>query len=180
MPILEDLWIRRVRGTRTVAERSGADFLHIRTDSGTVGIWGPISPIQSLLVASILRQRLVNLPLGKARQALEAASDERHAAGHFAMACTACDLALWDIQGKERGVPVARLLGQPGRCAVPCYASLLGSDLLDPPPGDELMALAQTYWGLKWAARLGPAHGRLASCARCAPLRRSANVAFQG
>jgi mannonate dehydratase len=45
------------------------------------------------------------------------------------VALGAIDIALWDIKGKEAGLPVFQLLGGPCRAAVPCYAHAHGNTL---------------------------------------------------
>jgi mannonate dehydratase len=47
----------------------------------------------------------------------------------LATALGGIDVALWDIKGKEAGMPVYQLLGGACRAAVPCYAHAGGNDL---------------------------------------------------
>lgn len=156
---IEDLWIRRISGVDDSGAPQVADFLYVAQEGGRFGLWGPTSPVQSQLILACLRESLLGVAVAAAFERLAAARATRHATGFFAMAVTACDLALWDLRGQEAEVPVYRLLGRPRRKQVQCYASLLGFDVFAPLASDFVSSLASIYWGLKWAARLGPEAG---------------------
>lgn len=171
MTVLNDCWIRRIRAGDA---RDGVDsyFVYLSTDRGVPGVWGPISATQALLILGVIRGRLLDLSVTEAGAVLQAIATERHATGHLAMACTACDLALWDIKAKQAELPLCELLGKATRTAIPCYASLLGSDIFTPPADDQLRRLSATYWGLKWAARRGNCDSELWTARMTDALRR--------
>jgi mannonate dehydratase len=71
-------------------------------------------------------------------------------------ALSGIDIALWDIKGKEAGMPVYQLLGGPCRAAVPCYAHASGATL------DELEEDIRRYLEEGWPVvrcQLGPYGG---------------------
>lgn len=140
-------------------------YLHVDTDEGITGLFGPIMETQAFLIATQLRSHLI----GQDPNAVEhiwdvLARHDRHARqGHMMMAISAVDLALWDIRGKALGVPVYRLLGGPTRDSVPAYASMLGYSL-EPARVRERAReyLEKGYKAQKWFFRYGPGDGRMA------------------
>jgi L-rhamnonate dehydratase len=92
------------------------------------GVYGPVDYEAALVVEKQLKQVLI----GMNALAGELVWDKlyrhnRHSrTGHYMMAISAIDNALWDLRGKFFNVPVYQLLGGPTRKEVEFYASCLG------------------------------------------------------
>ncbi len=136
-------------------------YLKIRT-GGAEGLYGPIDREAAIVVQNQLRPFL----LGKDALAGEKLWDQmyrsnRHSRrGHFLMAISAVDNALWDLRGRHFGTPVYRLLGGPTRPSVEVYASCLGYSL--EPEKLRVRALAikkEGYRYQKWFMAYGPGDG---------------------
>jgi L-rhamnonate dehydratase len=138
-------------------------FLRIETDEGPHGIAGPLPDMVALYVARRLRPILLDQnPI-----AHEMLWDQMHRImvhgrqGDAMLAISAVDCALWDLKGRWLSVPVFRLLGGPTRDMVPCYASMLGFNVLDMGRVRERAAeyKALGYPAQKWFFRHGPMSG---------------------
>jgi L-rhamnonate dehydratase len=138
-------------------------FLQIDTDAGVSGIAGPLWET----VAFVAGKRLAPILLGQDPIATEKLWDQMHRLmvhgrqGETMLAISAVDCALWDLKGRWLGQPAYRLIGGPTRDAVPCYASMLGFDVLDM---GRVRARAQEfrargYRAQKWFFRHGPMSG---------------------
>jgi galactonate dehydratase len=103
-------------------------FVRIATDEGLTG-WGEASlhgAIES--VETAIREYAPHLvgqdPAGPERHWHRLYHAWRWRGGAvFSTALSALDIALWDLEGKRLGVPVARLLGGPFRTSLRGYAS---------------------------------------------------------
>ena len=138
-------------------------FLRIETDEGPFGIAGPLPDMVALYVLRRLRPLLMNQnPI-----AHEMLWDQMHRVmvhgrqGDAMLAISAIDCALWDLKGRWLGQPVYRLLGGPTRDTVPCYASMLGFNVLDMGRVRQRAAeyKALGYRAQKWFFRHGPMSG---------------------
>ena len=139
-------------------------YLRVRTKGGLSGLYGLID---SETVAPILKQ-LRPFLLGKDALAIEALWDQlyrnnRHSrAGHYMMALSAVDNALWDLRGKRFNTPVYQLLGGPTRKEVRVYGSCLGYTVEKGKAGPRAKQLFdQGFRHQKWFLAYGPGDGNV-------------------
>lgn len=144
------------RGTRT------QNYLRLRTRNGLEGLYGYFD---SEAVAPILEQ-LGRLLIGQDALAVEKLwdlmyrSNRQARAGHFMMAISQLDCALWDWRGKYYRAPVYELLGGPTRNPVKVYGSCLGFSI-EPEAAARRSAqlLQQGFDHQKWFFATGPGDG---------------------
>ena len=113
------------------ARASKQILVEVRTDNGLVG-WGEAFAYGvPLAVCTVIEDGLAPIVLGQDPTEIEALVDRMHRAlmiwgrrGLAMMAVSGIELALWDLAGKARGVPVYTLLGGLVQRSVRAYASL--------------------------------------------------------
>jgi len=137
-------------------------YVKVRTDAGVEGLYGLVDPEAAVVVERQLREFLIGQdPLAIAKVWDKMYRLNRHSrAGHYMMAVSAVDNALWDLAGKHFGVPVYRLLGGPTRESVEAYASCLGSSVKPEAVARRCIELRdEGYRSQKWFFPHGPSHG---------------------
>lgn len=141
---------------------TSALYLRLKCTGGLEGLYGPIDKEAAIVIDQQMRSFL----LGKDALAGEILWDQlwrlnRHSrGGHFMMAISAVDNALWDLRGRYFNTPVYRLLGGPSRKEVEAYGSTLGSSLeLDRVKSRAQDLLRQGFRNQKWFLADGPGRG---------------------
>lgn len=138
------------------------DYLRIRTKGGLEGLYGYLDPetIQPIIA------QMRNFLIGKNALAVEMLWDQlyrrnRHArSGHYMMALSAVDNALWDLRGRYFAAPVYQLLGGATREKVRVYGSCLGFTVEKGKAGPQAKALLeQGFLHQKWFMAYGPGSG---------------------
>jgi galactonate dehydratase len=119
------------RGNRTVYPTFDRSVLvRITTEAGTVG-WGETYGIVAPgAVAAIVNDLLASFVIGRTAEDPSTVFDDLYdmmrvrgySGGFYVDALAAIDIALWDIAGRESGVPLVELLGG-GRETIPAYVS---------------------------------------------------------
>jgi len=149
-------------------------YLVLRTQGGLEGLYGAIDPEAAVVVERQLKEFLI----GQDPLAIETAWDKlyrrnRHSrAGHYMMALSAVDNALWDLAGRHYGAPVYRLLGGPTRSSCEAYASCLGASVEPEAAARRATDLRQQgFTHQKWFFAHGPSHGAAGMQANVALVR---------
>ncbi|MBM3812569.1 MAG: mandelate racemase [Acidimicrobiia bacterium] len=137
-------------------------YLKIRTQGGLEGLYGPVDREAAIVIDQQLRPFL----MGKNALAVETLWDKmyrsnRHSrAGHYMMAISIVDNALWDLRGRYYKAPVYELLGGPGRPEVEAYGSCLGFSVeLDAVKSKSAELFRQGFRHQKWFMAYGPGDG---------------------
>ncbi|HEX5414177.1 MAG TPA: mandelate racemase, partial [Chloroflexota bacterium] len=113
-------------------------IVKVLTDQpGLYGIGSASDYYQGVAVATVIEQSLAPALLGRDASQIEDIWQTTYASSYWRngsilnTALAAIDVALWDIKGKEAGLPIYQLLGGACRAAVPCYAHAGGTDLAE-------------------------------------------------
>ena len=139
------------------AYRTNWVFAKVITDSGIYGVGEATLEQHELSVAKAIEEIGASL-IGKDPHAVEglwhhAYRDSYWQGGPVIMsALAAIEMAMWDIKGKDLGVPVYQLIGGKVRDKIPCYANAWFTSAKTP---DQFAAKAKEalklgFIGLKW------------------------------
>jgi len=118
--------------TLRIAERPNLVWIRLRTDAGLTGLgesWFGSGPVEA-----DVHERIAPLLLGEDPSGIEVLSRRlRPYVGFFGTgaemrACSAVDVALWDIAGKVAGKPIHDLLGGAVRERIRVYNTCAGPD----------------------------------------------------
>ena len=137
-------------------------YVEIETEGGEIGLYGYLDPEA---IPPILQQ-LRNFLIGQNALAIEKIWDlmyrrNRHSrAGHYMMALSAIDNALWDLRGKIFDAPVYELLGGATREEIEVYGSCLGYSVESGKAGPRAKAFFDAgFRHQKWFLPYGPGSG---------------------
>ena len=127
--------IREIRCIRTRANGTWTIVKVVTDQPGLHGIGSASDFYHSAAVIAAIEDGLAPRLIGRDVSRIEDIWQSTYTSGYWRngsilnTALGAVDVALWDIKGKEAGMPVYQLLGGPCRPAVQCYAHASGDTL---------------------------------------------------
>ena len=132
-------------------------FVKIYTDSGLEGVGEATLEMREQTVATAIWELKRSL-LGKDPHRIEAIWHDAYRDAYWRggpvlmSALAGVEMALWDIKGKDLGVPVYQLLGGKIRDSIPCYANawFAGAKKPDEFAAKAKEAVAAGFKGIKW------------------------------
>ncbi len=150
----------KITGIKTFvcdAYRTNWVFVKVLTDNGPSGIGEATLEYKEHAVVSAMKELERGL-VGKDPHNVEAIWHDAYRDAYWRggpvlmSALSAIEMALWDIKGKDLGVPVWKLLGGKVRDSVPCYANawFAGSKTPEDFARCAKVAVESGFSGLKW------------------------------
>ncbi|MSR82763.1 MAG: mandelate racemase [Candidatus Latescibacteria bacterium] len=142
--------IVEVRCIRTRADGTWLIVKVLTDQPGLYGIGSASDHYQAGVVKAAIEEHVAPRLIGREASHIEDIWQSSYTSGYWRngsilnTAIAGIDMALWDIKGKEAGMPVHQLLGGPCRSAVACYAHAGGNTL------DELVEDVQRYIEEGW------------------------------
>ncbi len=143
----------RITRVRVIRTRRNLGWSIVKVETNEPGLYG-IGSASDLYspgaVTAIVEELYAPQLIGRDPADIEDVWQTLYASGYWRnggpsnTALGGIDVALWDIKGKQAGMPVYQLLGGRARDAVPCYAHAGGATI------EELIADVQHYVDEGW------------------------------
>ncbi len=154
--------VTAIRCIRTRANGTWTIVKVLTDQPGLYGIGSASDHYHNTTVIHLIEQSLGPRLIGREAGHIEDIWQSTYTSGYWRngsllnTALAAIDVALWDIKGKEAGMPLYQLLGGPCRAAVPCYAHAVGEDL--PSLEEDVRRYVEEGWPVI-RCQLGPYGG---------------------
>lgn len=139
-------------------------FVRVTAEDGSIG-WGQVSTYNADITAQVLHRQVAPWTLGVDTTDLDdlldvvAEREHKFPGSYLRRAMAGLDTAIWDLRGKQAGVPVTVLLGgSPGR--VRAYASSMKRDITPADEAARMVRLADAHGFTAFKVRAGAEVGR--------------------